>query len=247
MDKKAWIEKVDERSFASTVAEEIATSLQEFIEENGRCSLVLAGGKTPASIYRRLALPPLLHQMDWEHTAFFLGDERFVPADDHQSNALMIKETLFHNLAEDKVKQSYFVDTSCDSVEASAASYEQTILNHFGLPQGQMPSFDLVLLGLGTDGHTASLFPDQDVWDTGKVCIATNNPNDNTERISLSPEALLNAKKVFFLVKGEGKASILENVLGKAEDRKKFPALLYRDIADRVTWFVDSAAGIKIS
>lgn len=245
MEKKASIEIVDERSFASVVAEEIATSVQEFIEDTGKCSLVLSGGKTPASIYRRLAIPPLSQQLEWKNISLFWGDERFVPHSDNQSNARMVEETLLHNIT-GGVKV-YQVDTSLETAEKCAEDYEHQIRKHFGIAEGELPEFDLVLLGMGSDGHTASLFPDQEIWDSGKICVSTTNPHDNSVRISLTPEVIVRAKKVFFLVKGEEKADTLSKIHGTANDEKKYPALIYRRIPDRVTWFIDTAAGVRLS
>jgi 6-phosphogluconolactonase len=244
MNNSVTIETVEPRAFASVVAEELAALISEAIEERGSCSIALAGGKTPGTVYRKLALPPVVQQIDWEKVKLFWGDERWVPLTDNQSNAHMVHETLLHHVSLPE-KNVHTVDTSLASPAAGAAAYEKTIRSEFGVAEGT-PQFDVVLLGIGTDGHTASLFPDRkSVWDSGELVVATTN-TDGVQRVSLSANLLMNARKVYFLVTGNEKAEIVFKALNTTASELDFPAQIYRRHPEKVTWFLDSAAAARV-
>ena len=244
MTNSMSVEILDPRSFASVVAEEICASVQEAVEERGECRILLAGGRTPGAVYRRLALPPLVQDMPWESTKLFWGDERWVPVEDVHSNAHMVNETLLQHISL-PAENVFMVDTALEDPDASARDYDKRIREEFDLKGEELPSFDVVLLGMGTDGHTASIFPGQDVWNTGKFAVAAMSP-DGVPRVSISPEVLEAAHKVFFLVKGEDKVDVVYDALNSDTDEREFPAMIYKKVSEQTTWFIDSAAAKRI-
>jgi 6-phosphogluconolactonase len=240
MNNSVTIETIEPRAFASVVAEELAAVISEAVEERGCCCIALAGGKTPGTVYRKLALPPVVQQIDWDKVKLFWGDERWVPHSDNQSNAHMVQETILNHITMPPANV-FRVDTSLASPKDGALAYEKTITSQVE-SQGGIPQFDVVLLGIGSDGHTASLFPDRKaVWDKSATVVATTN-SEGVERVSLSAEVLMNARKIYFLVTGEEKADIVNKALHTVGEELHFPAQIYRRHPEKVTWFLDSAA-----
>ena len=241
------IEIIEPRLFAGSVADEIIASINEAVSERGSCSLVLSGGSTPAAVYRAMACPPRVEEADWGKLKVFWGDERWVPHSDNQSNFKMAQETLLSQLNEAK-PQVFAVDTSLASAEKGAAAYSDTI-KKAGLTQSAgYPVFDLVLLGMGEDGHTASIFPHSSVLSKpGQICAAVTHPSDGSVRITLTPDALFAARKILFIVSGNSKAETLRRVLNAQGDLETLPARLYERVADKVTWFLDSAAAKELA
>ncbi len=241
------IEIIDPKRFPATVAEEIVASIIDVLDENESCSFVLSGGSTPAQVYRRLSRPPYDDEIDWSRVKLFWGDERFVPQESEHSNFRMVEGTLLQSLSDKDLK--YFpVNTSLGSETLSAEDYANTIKQQGYYTDGKSPVFDIVLLGIGSDGHTASLFPgSSSVSDTESICISCDHPNDGTKRISLGPTAIFSAKKIFFLVTGEEKAETLTQIIqDPSVTPEQMPATLYRNASGHVTWFCDYQAAAKL-
>ena len=245
------IEVVENKIFAGVVSDEIVASINDAISDHGECKIALAGGKTPSVVYRAIARPPRVGEVDWAKVKIFWGDERFVPQTDVQSNFNMAQEAFLSFLA--KISPKYFaVDTSLASASESAKAYEQVLRREFAANEGQMPIFDLVLLGVGEDGHTASIFPQAEIlkgdWQhSAEICIASRCPYDDTDRVSLSPAAIINARRIIYIVRGEGKRSVLNKVINGEANILDLPAQLYRECQGKVTFFVDSAAAESLS
>ena len=246
MTIRANVEKVEPGSFAAVVADELVASIFECIEDHGRCTIVLAGGSTPSAIYRLLARPPRVQDIPWQNVHMFWGDERWVPSDDSQSNYRMVCETLLsHHKSPDA--NVHKVDTSLPNPEEAARQYQSEIQQFFALPPGGTPVFDLVLLGVGADGHTASIFPSSDViGDRSSLCRAVVMPQGGGDRVTLTPEVLFRARRVLFLVKGRDKADVLRRVFLGNESVEELPAKLYEEAAERVTWFICSEAAREL-
>ncbi|RME59288.1 MAG: 6-phosphogluconolactonase [Candidatus Dadabacteria bacterium] len=238
----SWAKEiVEERFYASTVAEEIALLLREAIDERGTASLVLSGGRTPAAVYRALGRPPYVDEVQWDKVCIFWGDERFVPQSDARSNYRLASETLLVNLSEPK-PTVYPVNTSLPTPEEAAKAYSEDIKGcKCVVMEEDMPVFDVVLLGMGSDGHIASLFPP--VSKNGTViCKAVHNSPDNLERVTMTLDVFLKARKVLFLVTGEQKAEVVKQVLTEEVDPEKFPARYFSE-KEGVRWFLDNRAG----
>lgn len=240
------IDQFEPKLFSGAVADEIVASVNDSLAERGVCRISLAGGSTPGAIYRMLSQPPRASEIDWSKVELFWGDERWVPRTDNQSNYKMVQETLLGGLpSQPKI---YGVDTGLSSPEAGAEAYSATIRSAFGIGASALPEFDLVLLGMGEDGHTASLFPGSGaVNQSGLVAVAVRHPSDGGFRVTLLPDVLFGARKILFLVKGEEKAEMLQRVIEGNEPPEVLPARLFEKARDRVSWLLDSRAGSKLS
>lgn len=208
---------VDAEQLARCAAERIAVAIDLALEQRERAQIALAGGSTPAAAYRLLGQ----QHLPWQRVDVLLGDERWVSATDPSSNALMLSETL---LAQEPGRHACFhpVPTDADSPAASADLYGQQLAQ---LCSGEPPVFDLILLGLGDDGHTASLFPGteapavNDRW----VTVGTGK---GLERITLTAPVLSAARQVLFLVSGAGKRQALARLFDPSESPERTPAKL---------------------
>jgi 6-phosphogluconolactonase len=208
---------VDATELARRAAERIATAIDLALDERDRCQIALAGGSTPGLAYGRLGQ----EHLPWERVDVLLGDERWVPAADPASNARMIQATL---LSQEPARRARFhpVPTDLPTPEASADAFEALVRQ---LCPGDPPVFDLLLLGLGDDGHTASLFPGS-VAATVRERAVTVGSGKGMERITLTAPVLSAARQVVFLVSGEGKQQALARLLDPEEPAERTPARL---------------------
>ena len=225
----------DARELSEAAAQLFVEEARSRIDESGRFAVALAGGSTPKMTYEILAREyggP--EDLDWSKVHAFFGDERSVPPDHEDSNYRMAREALLSHVPVGSVHR---MRGEMESREA-AALYEEELEEFFGGP----PVLDLVLLGIGEDGHTASLFPDTPALDA-RDRWAVENPVEklNTTRLTLTVPAVDAARKVAFLVAGEGKAEALEEILEGDANPPKYPAKLVRPEAE-VAWMVDRAA-----
>ncbi len=217
------------RAAAETFVEEAAKS----IREKGGFTVALAGGSTPKALYELLATE-YRDALEWEEIHAFFGDERIVPPDHEDSNYRMAQHALLSQVPVGSVRR---MRGELDPREA-AALYEQELRTFFGGP----PRFDLVLLGIGEDGHTASLFPNTPALDvTDRFVVENPVEKLGTVRLTLTLPAINAAKRLVFLVAGEGKAGALEKVLEGDTNPHDYPAkLVWQE--DEATWMVDRAA-----
>jgi len=208
------------------------------IEENDRFNFVLTGGSSPKALYHFLATE-CQHRIDWEKVYFFFGDERNVPATDENYNGLMAKKAILDPLGikEDHI---FYVDTTL-APEKAAIEYKKAIDKHFN---GDDIAFDLILLGMGDDAHTASIFPHTTLVKDEEVNVASVFVEKlNTYRISFTAPLINKADNVAFLVFGENKAEALKHVIGdEQKDVDTYPSQLINPIEGKLTWFTDEAA-----
>lgn len=243
MAGEAKIEVIEPRNFAGDVADELVSLIGEAIADRGVCRISLSGGTTPGVVYRALGHPPRVNEVAWDKVVLFWGDERYVSHEDTQSNCNMVRETMLAGLRVQP--RVHPVPTDSPNPEDAARQYEATLREEFG---GGEPAFDIVLLGLGDDGHTASLFPQSPLLHEGAerwVAVSTN-PKDDTTRITILPRALMAGRRIMFLVSGQAKADIAHRVIKGIGSVDDYPALLFREVADKVTWYLDSGAARKI-
>lgn len=241
------IEVYEPKLFSGAVADEIIACVNDAITERGRCRISLAGGSTPGAIYRMLSQPPRVSDLDWPKVELYWGDERWVPRTDNQSNYKMVQETLLTHLPAPGPKV-YGVETDLASPEAGAEAYAATLRKSFGLQAGQQPVFDLVLLGVGEDGHTASLFPHSAaIHQSGLIAAPVKHPVDGGFRITLLPDVLFAARKILFIVKGEEKAEVLQRVIEGSESLDLLPSKLYKQAEERVSFLLDSRASSALN
>lgn len=216
------------------------------ITEKGSFTLALSGGKTPEVLHRRLASPDFKNKFSWDRVWIFWGDERYVPRDDPASNFGMAERTLLSHIPIPG-ENIFPIPTEADTVTEAAKLYEKRLKLFFHDPDSlvgypPMPVFDLILLGLGRDGHAASLFLDRPIDPKGKswveaVTIPSSYPT--RERITMTLPVLNSTANLAFLVSGENKRETLIEVLeGAAPGREKYAAQLIKPRTD-IMWFTD--------
>jgi 6-phosphogluconolactonase len=232
----------DVEELMRAAADEVARRADEAVREHGRFAWALSGGSTPRDLYRLLASPPHRDRMPWSAIHVFWGDERHVPPDHPDSNYRMAHEALLSKVPIPPAQVHRIKGEHPDARQA-AEDYEQTLRACFQVSAGQRPRFDLILLGLGPEGHTASLFPGtQALHETRRLVVSSWVGKLFTERITLTPPVLNNAAGVIFLVSGEEKALALKAVLEGPDEPEQLPAQLIRPAHGRLLWLVDRAA-----
>ncbi|MES2426849.1 MAG: 6-phosphogluconolactonase [Bacteroidota bacterium] len=224
------------------LAQLFVKTANDSIAARGKFSVALSGGSSPKKLYELLASTTYADSIEWAKVYFFFGDERNVPQTDPESNYLMAKKALFEPLYIDRVN-IFAVDTTLTPNEA-APKYAEQIAEFFD--EDEM-SFDLVLLGLGDDTHTASLFPGTEaLHDVSPSVKANFLPEKQIWRITLNAPLINDAKNIAFLVYGEGKAPAVHNALEADENIELYPAQLIDSITGEVYWFIDEAAAANL-
>lgn len=240
----------DGDDLAAHAADLIAQAAQAAIRARGRAMVALAGGSTPKKTYSVLAQPARRIRIDWARTFLFLGDERFVPPDDPSSNFAMVQQTLLAPVSA-PAGHAFPVPTQLGTAAAAAAAYATTLTAAFGIgDRADPPRFDLILLGLGEDGHTASLFPGAaslSVTDRWVVASPPGPLPPPVERITLTFPVLNAAREIVFLVSGQNKAETLRDVLEGKPGREQPPAVRVRPEDGTLTWLVDEAAASRLT
>ncbi len=224
-------------------AEEFVRAAKDSLEDRGVFNVALSGGSTPRGLFSLLVSDEALRaQVQWKKTNFFWGDERHVPPDHPDSNFRMAQETLLSKLSIDP-KRIWRIKGEIEDTDAAAEEYERSLIDHFHLGERQLPRFDLVLLGMGPDGHTASLFPGTKALHEQEHLVVCNWVGKfDTERITMTARVLNNAAAVVFLVSGEDKAPALKSVLEGPFEPEQLPAQLIRPVDGRLLWLVDQPA-----
>lgn len=226
-------------------AEEIAHFAGEAICIHGEFTLCLSGGSTPASTYELLATRFRL-SVDWKEVQFFWGDERCVPPDDPASNYGMANRTMLSHLAL-RPEQVHRIRGE-EPPERAARAYEDELRERFGLAEREFPRFSLVLLGLGENAHTASLFPGSAaVRETERMAVPVEVDAPEHHRVSLTAPVFNNAARVMFMAAGENKAQAVRNILQGPRDPEKFPAQLIAPADGELVWLLDKAAARLLS
>lgn len=211
--------------------------------KDGKFSVALSGGSTPKSLYALLA-SERRNSIPWDRTYFFFGDERHVPPGHPDSNYRMANEAMFSKVP---VRSENILRIHAEEdAEQAALSYEQTLQTFFFLKPGQFPRFDLVLLGMGPDGHTASLFPGSAALNENRRLVVANWVEKfKSYRITMTFPVLNNAACVIFLTSGADKATMLREVL--QNEKADLPCQKVRPINGRLLWMLDQAAASGLS
>lgn len=217
--------------------------IKEVLSKQDRFTIALSGGSTPKKLYQLLASDKYKNQIHWERLHFFWGDERFVPFDDERNNAKMAYEELLDHVPVDK-KNIHVMRTVGLEPEESAIEYEKILHQYF---DGKAHSFDLVLLGLGNDTHTLSLFPGYDVVTENKKWVsAFYQKEQQMYRITLTAPVVNNAARVAFLISGGDKAAALYHVLSSEHEPYLYPAQIIQPFNSELYWFYDEAASVDL-
>lgn len=221
---------------------------EQALAASGVFRVALSGGSTPTALYAALARPPLSSQVDWSRVEFYFGDERCVPPQDPESNFGRANDQLFRPLKISADRIFRMAGETQDPAQA-AAQYEALLRERFHAPSPAWPALDLILLGLGEDGHTASLFPGTDALkEAQRLVRATQSPGGVRNRLTLTVPTINQGSTVIFLVSGPGKARAVGTVLeDPAADTRQWPAKLIRPAKGRLLWIVDRAAAAGLT
>jgi 6-phosphogluconolactonase len=233
----------DRESLSQAAAQLWVRQAAEAVQTRGRFSVALSGGSTPGRTYELLAQPPFTDQVPWDRTHIFWGDERCVPLDDSRSNARVAHQTFLDRVP---IPESQVHPIFChQSPEAGAAAYEAE-LRAFGA--GAPPRLDLIFLGLGEDGHTASLFPGSAALEEKvRWAVPVYVPAQGFHRVTLTAPFINQAALVVFLVAGANKAMVLKEVLTGPRDPKRLPAQLISPRDGELHWLVDREAASQLA
>ena len=235
----------DPEELSRTAAEEFVRRTDEAVRAGGTAAVALAGGSTPRALYRLLAgegAPMLPGRIPWGQIHFFWGDERHVPTDHPESNYRMAHEAMLSRVPVPP-GNIHRIQGEIPDAASAAREYARTLREVFRLASGQLPRFDLILLGMGPDGHTASLFPGTDAaLEREKLVAAPWVEKLRGYRITLTPPVLNHAACVMFLVSGEEKAETVRAVLQGDYQQERLPAQLIRPRQGRLLWMLDRAS-----
>ncbi len=241
---------------SSAAASFVAETANTAVKSNGSFTLLLAGGGTPRTLYQLLATESYAARMPWNRTHLFWGDERFVPPDHPESNYGMAHRALIEHVPLPPENVHPVPTLDYPDVQSAADAYDQVLRdivnkndNECKVITGNFPRFDLVLLGMGTDGHTASLFPgcEAALRENSRLAVAVKAPPgyETTERVTVTLPVLNGASAVLFLAAGSEKRQVLDCVLNDpGQARRKYPAAMVRPVNGRLLWYLDREAGV---
>lgn len=232
-------------ALAQTAADYFVQAAKEAVARHGRFTVVLSGGSTPKAMFARLAESPRRAAVDWEKTFIFWGDERCVPPDHAESNYRMTKETLLAKVP--LPPQNVFRIPGEKEPAQAAREYAEHLRRFFQTEH--LPQFDLIFLGMGADGHTASLFPGTTALRASDASIVVENYVEklHTYRITFTAATINQARAVVFLVGGADKAATLKAVLQGEYQPDLYPSQLIQPVSGHVIWLVDEAAYVAIN
>lgn len=241
-------EFADAEQLNEAAAEALVQVAARTISARGRFIWVLTGGHTPKRLYELLASAPFKERIPWDKVEFFWGDERAVPPEHAESNFRLAHEALLSKL-QLKEAQVHRMVAERDDLENAAWDYQTEIARVFDVnPEGEPPSFDLILLGMGADGHTASLFPHTEAAKEETRWVTSNYvPKLDRFRLTFTARMINRGTRVWFLVAGEDKADALAQVLQGPPDPLRLPAQLIQPQAGELVWFIDAAAATKLT
>ncbi len=225
----------DARETTTALADWIILLIKKTLEVKDRFTIALSGGETPKKLYQIVASDAYREKINWSRLHIFWGDERFVPFSDDSNNAKMAFDNLLSkvNIPSEQV-HTIWTDVT---PEESAKQYENLLHKYF---DDRQTTFDLVLLGMGDDGHTLSLFPDNEVLNDTTSWVSAVTSKEKGERITLMPSVVNKSSAIAFLITGENKAKILQEVL--ESQQHNYPAQLIQPVNGELYWFIDDEA-----
>jgi len=233
------------QELSEAAAEEVVRDADEAVKARGRFTIALSGGSTPKNLFNLLATNAR-NALPWDRMYFFWGDERHVPPTDPDSNYRMAEEVM---LSKVPVPPGNVFRMAAENPDAArvADDYEKALRKFFQLTADGVPQFDFILLGMGPDGHTASLFPGTAALQEKSRLVVSNWVEKlKTNRLSFTLPVLNAARCVAFLVSGTDKAPVLKTVLEESASAEQYPAKLVNPSADKLIWFLDRAAASSL-
>jgi 6-phosphogluconolactonase len=235
----------DAESAYTLAAQEIVDLAQQAVRASGKFTIALSGGSTPKKLYELLTSPAWQSKMPWAKTEFFWGDERYVPQTDESSNFRMTSEAMLARVAV-PAEHVHRVLTENEAQE-TASLYEKEVRKVVTAGADGLPEFDLVLLGLGTNGHMASLFPYQPaLHEKTKIVIAEYIDEVKMTRLTFSAPLINAAKQIVFVALGKDKATVVKDVVTGVFDPERLPAQLVRPSHGHLTWILDPGSAEKL-
>jgi 6-phosphogluconolactonase len=233
----------DAGALSRAAADVFIAAANHAVEKKGAFTVALSGGSTPKALYSLLTTDRDLNaRVPWQKIDFFFGDERHVPPDHADSNYRMAHEALLSKAPVNPARV-FRMRGEYQETEKAAAEYEQALREYFHLSAGQLPRFDLVMLGMGPDGHTASLFPGTKALEEHKRLVTSNWVGKfYTHRITMTAPVLNNAACVMFMAHGQDKAQALKAVLEGPHEPAQLPSQLIRPAHGTLWWLVDQSA-----
>jgi 6-phosphogluconolactonase len=232
----------DPENLAQKSVDIFVSEAQKAIKTKDAFRVAISGGHTPKRFFELLGEAPKAMSLPWEKVHLFWVDERYVPPDSQWSNYKLAADTFLSKVSipEENVHR---IPTEFDDFNVAAQNYEETIRRVFGLEKKQVPEFDLIVLGMGVEGHTGSLFPDSFApLDMDDLVCVVYVLDDKLNRITLTHPVLSAASRLAVLVSGEEKAAILKEVFTSTPDDVRYPIHVLWPILDKVTWLVDEKA-----
>jgi 6-phosphogluconolactonase len=238
----------DGPAIANRCAQKFVEIAAAAVKEKGSFDVALAGGSTPKTLYGLLVNDPALRaRVPWDKMHLFFGDERHVGPGDPESNFRMATEAMISK-SPLKPEQVTRIKGEYPEAEDAAKEYERDLRTYFKLPDGQFPRFDLVLLGMGSEGHTLSIFPGtKAVRENRRIAVHNWVGKVLMDRITLTAPAVNNARNVIFMVAGADKAPALTAVLERFYEPDQLPAQLIQPVNGTLLWLVDTAAGSMLT
>ncbi len=238
---------VDAESLARRSIELFIADAQKAIKAKNGFNVAISGGHTPKRFFELLGEVPQVRSLLWDRIQLFWVDERYVPPDSQWSNYKLAADTFLTKIAIPK-ENVHRIPTEYNDINVAASRYEGMIRKVFGLKKDELPGFDLIVLGMGAEGHTGSLFPDSYAsFNKENLACVVYELNEKLNRITLTHPVLCAAFHIAVLVSGEEKADILKEVLTSEPDEVRYPIHILWPILDKVTWLVDSDAAKAIS
>jgi 6-phosphogluconolactonase len=238
----------DAEAVSRAAADEFVSCAREAVAARGKFTVALSGGSTPKRLYQLLADPPFRDQVDWSKVEFFWGDERSVPPEHNDSNFHTAREAMLQRLPV-LAGQIHRMEAERTDRDAAARDYEGILSRVFNAKiGGEPPSLDLILLGMGPDGHTASLFPHTTALsETARWVVVNYVPKFATDRVTFTAPVLNRAREVLFLIAGTDKADPLHQVLEGPPNSGLYPSQLVKPTGGKLVFFVDRAAAAKLT
>lgn len=235
------------QALIESVSSEIISLARRAVERHGWATIALAGGSTPRDLYGFLATKPQCDQIPWNQVKVFWGDERHVPPDHPDSNFRMAHEALLAHVPI-PANQVFRISGELPDANQAAIRYEALLRRELCAPEDAIPRFDLILLGMGPDGHTASLFPGSQVLqESTRLVAAPWVEKFQTFRITLTPPVINQAAHVMFLVSGASKADTLRAVLEGPYAPLELPSQVIKPANGKLSWWVDREAAQRLS
>jgi 6-phosphogluconolactonase len=238
----------DVEDLARRMVELFIRTAREAIDLRGVFYTAISGGHTPERFYRLLATTQEAKSLPWDRIHVFWVDERYVPPDSEASNYKLAADT-FLDKVNIPAQNVHPIPTEYEDMTDAVRVYEREIRQVFGLQPGEIPTFDLIVLGMGADGHTGSLLPNSyAAFDTDDLaCVVYVMDNTGMNRITLTHPVLMAARGLVVLVSGQEKAQTLKEVLTTEPDEVKYPIHVLWPVLDKITWLVDRDATGEIS